>query len=119
MGSTHNAGKIQFWTSASPAPTIVNMLKDNPELYRGLNYPWGRKVSPLPGVPEKIADGVYWLRIPMPISLDHINIWLLEDGDGWTIVDTCLDLPDARTQWEQLFRLEFSKVRLRMCCYSM
>jgi len=103
MGSTHNAGKIQFWTSASPAPTIVNMLKDNPELYRGLNYPWGRQVNPTPGRPEKIADGVYWLRIPMPISLDHINIWLLEDEEGWTVVDTCLNLPDARKIWEQVF----------------
>ena len=72
------------------------MLTDNPELYRGLNYPWGRTVNPVPGVPEKIADGVYWLRIPMPISLDHINIWLLEDDEGWTVVDTCLNLPNAR-----------------------
>lgn len=79
------------------------MLTDNPELYRGLNYPWGRTVNPTPGVPEKVAEGVYWLRIPMPISLDHINIWLLEDEQGWTIVDTCLNLPNARETWEQVF----------------
>jgi len=39
----------------------------------------------------------------MPISLDHINIWLLEDADGWTVVDTCLDFPESRAQWERLF----------------
>lgn len=79
------------------------MLTDNPECYRGLNYPWGRAVNPAPGEPQKIADGVYWVRFPMPMSLDHINIWLLEDGEGWTVVDTCLALPDAREIWEQLF----------------
>jgi glyoxylase-like metal-dependent hydrolase (beta-lactamase superfamily II) len=39
----------------------------------------------------------------MPISLDHINLWLLEDGDGWTVVDTCLATDDARALWETLF----------------
>lgn len=79
------------------------MLEDKPELYKGLSYPWGRKVNPEPGQPEKIAEGVYWARFPMPMSLDHINIWLLEDGDGWTVVDTCLNLGNARKTWEQLF----------------
>lgn len=39
----------------------------------------------------------------MPGALDHINLWLLEDRDGWTVVDTCLDLPEARGRWEALF----------------
>ena len=79
------------------------MLEDRPELYRGLTYPWGRGVSPTPQSPEQIAEGVYWARFPMPMSLDHINVWLLEDGDGWTVVDTCLGLDSAREIWEQLF----------------
>lgn len=79
------------------------MLVDNPEIYRGLNYPWGRSIDPEPGVPEQIADGVYWVRFPMPMSLDHINLWLLEDDDGWTVVDTCLGLDNAKAIWEQLF----------------
>lgn len=82
---------------------VLRMLIDNPEIYRGLNYPWGRAVDPEPGVPEQVAEGVYWVRFPMPMSLDHINLWLLEDGDGWTVVDTCLDLPRSREIWEELF----------------
>lgn len=78
------------------------MLTDAPETYRGLTYPWGRGVDPKPGEPEEIAPGVYWARFAMPMSLDHINLWLLEDGDGWTLVDTCLDLPDSRAVWEGL-----------------
>jgi len=79
------------------------MLQDAPELYKGLTYPWSREINPVPGQAEKIADGVYWARFPMPMSLDHINLWLLEDGDGWTVVDTCLNLASARDVWEQLF----------------
>lgn len=72
------------------------------EKIRGLNYPFGPGADPGPGQPYEVADGVYWLRFPMPGSLDHINLWLLEDHDGWTIVDTCLDLPDSRSLWEGL-----------------
>ena len=79
------------------------MLANNMQKFRGLAYPYGLKADPKPGVPQKIADGVYWVRFSMPIALDHINVWLLEDGDGWTLVDTCLDIPSARQQWQDLF----------------
>lgn len=74
-------------------------------------------MSPQPGVPEKIAEGVYWARFPMPMSLDHINLWLLEDEDGWTVVDTCLNLGAARKAWEQIFE-EFmgGKPIVRVIC---
>lgn len=73
------------------------------ENYRGLSYPFGRKPDIQPGEPVKVAEGVYWVRFAMPMSLDHINLWLLEDGDGWTIVDTCLNIDSARDTWEALF----------------
>ena len=73
------------------------------EKMRGLVYPWGAQAAAEPGVPYRVAEGVWWLRFPMPMALDHINLWLLEDGDGWTIVDTCLDMPASRELWESLF----------------
>jgi glyoxylase-like metal-dependent hydrolase (beta-lactamase superfamily II) len=79
------------------------MLQEISEKYRGLVYPWGRKANPVPGQPEKVAEGVYWARFSMPMSLDHINLWLLEDDDGWTVVDTCLSMPSSRETWEELF----------------
>ncbi|MFK7974882.1 MAG: MBL fold metallo-hydrolase [Halioglobus sp.] len=79
------------------------MTNDSNELYRGLVYPFGRGASPEPGVPQQVAEGVFWVRFSMPMSLDHINLWLLEDEDGWTIVDTCLNIPSARETWESLF----------------
>ena len=48
-----------------------------------------------------VADGVHWLRMPLPFALGHINLWLLEDGDGWTIVDTGVDTEDCRNVWRE------------------
>lgn len=76
---------------------------DQMEVYRGLRYPFGRRADPPAAEPQRIADGVYWVRFPMPMSLDHINLWLLEDNDGWTVVDTCLNTSNARAYWETLF----------------
>ena len=96
------------------------MLKSDEELYRGLTYPWGRKADPGQGSPQRIADGVYWVRFPMPMSLDHINIWLLEESDGWTIVDTCLNILQARTIWTNLFSGHMkNKPVLRVICTHM
>ena len=73
------------------------------EIVRGLTYPWGQKADPAHGEPVKVAEGVYWVRFAMPMSLDHINLWLLEDDDGWTVVDTCLNMSTSRETWERLF----------------
>ncbi len=58
---------------------------------------------PQPGETLAIAPGVFWLRMPLPFALDHINLWLLEDGPGWTIVDTGYAMPAAQLAWEQIF----------------
>ncbi len=50
-----------------------------------------------------IAPGVWWLRMPLPFALDHINLWLLEDGPGWTIVDAGYAMPETQAAWEQIF----------------
>ncbi len=81
-----------------------SQLPQKPETFRGLNYPFGRRAAPAPTEPVQIAPGVYWARFAMPMALNHINIWLLEDGDGWTVVDTCLDFAGSREQWQQLFQ---------------
>lgn len=59
--------------------------------------------SPEPGKPFKVADGVYWLRMPLPIALDHINLWILRDGDGWVIVDCGYDDPMCKAVWHKVF----------------
>ncbi len=73
-----------------------------PRDYRGLNYPLGKWV-PKPGELHEIQAGVYWLRMTLPISLDHINLYILEDGDGVAIIDTGLAMDDTKAHWEQIF----------------
>jgi len=48
-----------------------------------------------------VAPGVLWLRMPLPFVLGHINLWLLEDNDGWTIVDTGVCTEESQEIWEQ------------------
>lgn len=67
---------------------------------RGLTYPFGMNFGPDEGKAIKVAEGIYWLRFPLPFALKFINLYLLEDGDGWTIVDTSVDMPQARAIWE-------------------
>lgn len=59
--------------------------------------------APAPGELVSITKGVYWLRMPLPIVLDHINLYLLEEDDGWTIIDTGMNTADIRGYWEQIF----------------
>jgi glyoxylase-like metal-dependent hydrolase (beta-lactamase superfamily II) len=58
---------------------------------------------PRPGETLAIAPGMQWLRMPLPFALDHINLWLLEDGAGWTIVDTGYAMAQTRELWERIF----------------
>ena len=58
---------------------------------------------PRPGTALAIAPGVRWLRMPLPFALDHINLWLLEDGLGWTIVDTGYGMAESQKLWERVF----------------
>ncbi len=50
-----------------------------------------------------LADGIGWTRSPVPGSLNHINLWLLDDGDGVAIVDTGLNMAAAREAWDTVF----------------
>jgi glyoxylase-like metal-dependent hydrolase (beta-lactamase superfamily II) len=58
---------------------------------------------PAPAETLSVAPGVRWLRMPLPFALDHINLWLLEDGPGWTIVDTGIAMAQTRELWAQIF----------------
>ncbi len=65
-----------------------------------LEYPYGD--PPAPGTRKEVAPGVHWLSMPLPFQLDHINLWLLEDGEPWTIVDTGIGNAETRALWGRL-----------------
>jgi glyoxylase-like metal-dependent hydrolase (beta-lactamase superfamily II) len=67
-----------------------------------LEFPFA--APPQPGSVVPVAPGVRWLRMPLPFALDHINLWLLEDGDGFTLVDCGIGSDATRAVWETLLR---------------
>ena len=70
-----------------------------------LQYPLGDTL-PATGHTIELATGVRWLRMGLPFALNHINLWLLADGDGWTVVDCGIATDDTRAAWEQVFAQE-------------
>jgi glyoxylase-like metal-dependent hydrolase (beta-lactamase superfamily II) len=54
------------------------------------------------GEAHEVAPGVLWLRLPLPMALNHVNVFALEDEDGWTLVDTGLDTKLLRRIWADL-----------------
>jgi len=50
----------------------------------------------------EIAAGVLWTRMPLPIPLAHVNCYLFDEGDGWTVVDTGVDTAKTRRLWQGL-----------------
>ena len=70
-------------------------------MQRELNYPYD--THPAPGTTVEIADGVRWLTMPMGGSLNHINLYLLEDKGGWYVVDTGLGTPRTAELWDEIF----------------
>lgn len=59
-------------------------------------------VPPAPGEAIEVDEGLLWMRLPLPMALDHVNVYALDDGDGWTLVDTGFDSRKSRAIWEAL-----------------
>ena len=66
-----------------------------------LHYPW--QDHPPHGQTLEVAPGVRWLTMPMGGSLTHINLYLIEDHDGWYVVDTGLANQQTQSLWKQVF----------------
>jgi glyoxylase-like metal-dependent hydrolase (beta-lactamase superfamily II) len=65
-----------------------------------IRYPWAE--APAQGVAQEVAPGVLWLRLPLPMALDHVNAYALEESDSWTVIDPGIDTPKSRAIWEGL-----------------
>src|SRR5689334_22204591 len=96
-------------TRRSPGSLPLNgyasrtMIGGNGEL-PALTFP--ESAPPPAGSSREIAPGVRWLRMPLPFALDHINLWLAEDGAGWTVVDTGIASDAIKALWQQIIAQE-------------
>ena len=69
---------------------------------------------PARGELVRVAEGIEWLRMPLPMDLDHINLWLLDHDGGFVLIDTGLATQDSRTAWESLERSVLTARPLRL-----
>jgi glyoxylase-like metal-dependent hydrolase (beta-lactamase superfamily II) len=74
-------------SDSAPKPTLV--------------YPFAG--PPARGQTLEVAPGVHWIRMPLPYALNHINLWALDDGDGWAIVDTGVRNEETVLVWREVF----------------
>ncbi|WP_085317074.1 MBL fold metallo-hydrolase [Derxia lacustris] len=87
-----------------------------------LDYPFSE--PPPPATLQQVAPGIHWLRMPLPVALDHINLWLVEDEidgrQGWTVIDTGIGNDATRALWEEIFAGYFDgHPLLRVICTHM
>jgi glyoxylase-like metal-dependent hydrolase (beta-lactamase superfamily II) len=65
-----------------------------------LRYPW--ETPPAHDEAIEVAPGVLWLRLPLPMKLDHVNVYAFDEGDSWTIIDTGFSSKKAKAIWRDL-----------------
>ncbi len=70
-------------------------------MYDSISYPFE---PPAKNSYREIAPGIYWIRLEIPIVHDHINVWALDDGDGWALVDTGVHCEQTLTTWQALMK---------------
>jgi glyoxylase-like metal-dependent hydrolase (beta-lactamase superfamily II) len=65
-----------------------------------LTYPFA--TPPAPGEVIEVAPGILWIRMPLPFRLNHVNLYLIDDGDGWAVFDAGIGNERTREIWEAL-----------------
>jgi glyoxylase-like metal-dependent hydrolase (beta-lactamase superfamily II) len=51
-----------------------------------------------------VLPGLFWVRLPVPLTLNHVNCWLLDNGPGWTLVDCGMNTDEIFEIWDKLWR---------------
>ena len=85
-------------TISSTLPMTTSRV-DSAAEPEAIRFPWSR--PPRPGEGIEIDDHTLWLRFPLPMALDHVNVFACRDSQGWTIVDTGVDTATTRKLWRQ------------------
>jgi len=59
-----------------------------------------QRAVPDAGVPQPVAAGLFSVRLPLPFAPWHVNAWLIEDGEGWTVIDTGIGDAASKAVWD-------------------
>ena len=76
-----------------------------------LRYPFEQ--HPGPDQVVEVMPGILWLRLKLPFRLNHVNIYLLADGDGFTAVDSGFGNEESIAAWTTLLEGPVKTIRIR------
>ena len=80
----------------SPEPVLLYPITDAPE----------------PGRVVEVAPGILWSRLPLPYAPFHINTYLIEDHDGWVVIESGLNDDATHEAWDTIFSGPLGGARL-------
>ena len=69
-------------------------------MHAPLSFP--HSTPPAEATLQEVAPGVMWLRMALPFALNHVNLYLIEDGAGWAILDTGVADDRSRAVWDHV-----------------
>ena len=93
--------------SQSPCTRKTDTIQSSAE---ALRYPWEK--HPGPDQVVEVMPGVLWVRLKLPFRLNHVNIYLLADGDGWAMVDSGFGNEESIAAWTTLFEGPLKGVKI-------
>ena len=96
---------------ASSTPAVTAEGEAFPSPPRRLHYV--DVPTPAAGQNVMLVPGVHWARIPLPLDLNHINVWLLDTDRGCVVVDTGMAASIGKEAWESIEREHFARLPLR------
>jgi len=69
--------------------------------HAGLEFPFGTTRGVGDGAPITVAESIVGFRHSLPFALDHVNCWLLGEGDEQVLVDTGIASAKTKEAWCQ------------------
>src|SRR5258708_31209935 len=94
----------------SRSETMHSKTDTIPSSVEALRYPWEN--HPGPDQVVEVMPGVLWVRLKLPFRLNHVNIYLLADGDGWAMVDSGFGNEESIAAWTALFEGPLAHVKI-------
>jgi glyoxylase-like metal-dependent hydrolase (beta-lactamase superfamily II) len=85
--------------SAPPNPASPSPASPSP-VEEALDFAF--PALPAPGHTIEVAPGILWARLALPFLLDHVNIYFIDDGKGWALIDTGLGNKATLAAWQPL-----------------
>ncbi len=111
MGSTRDPNPIpplrrDSGDKGHPLRPLVTPAVDGACMTQTLHYPFPDAPAEFQAI--EVAVGIRWLRLPLPLALDHVNVYALDNGDGWTLVDTGMSSKRTKAIWQALLAAPLS-----------